>query len=107
MARRSRETDDPTLVRNQSALSTSTGRVWLVVGAILAAICAVVLLLQLRNGVPLAVLGTIVVVLLYGAMVLVRFLLPQPPRLVVLACLFAAIPVWTIVWLFVIIAGQG
>lgn len=107
MARRSRETDDPTLVRNQSALSTSTGRVWLVVGAILAAICAVVLLLQLRNGVPLAVLGTIVVVLLYGAMVVVRFLLPQPPRLVVLACLFAAIPVWTIVWLFVIIAGQG
>lgn len=52
-------------------------------------------------------LGTIVVVLLYSAMVVVRFLLPQSPRLVVLACLFAAIPVWTIVWLFVIIAGQG
>lgn len=98
---------DPTLVRNQPALRSSTGRVWLIVGAIMAAICFVVLLLQLRNSVPLAVLGAIVVAVLYGALVLVRLLLPQPPRLVVMACFFAAIPVWTIVWLVLIIARMG
>jgi hypothetical protein len=52
----------------------------------------------------MAVVGALVVALLYAAMVVVRFFTPQPPRLVVLACVFAAIPVWTIVWLFVIIA---
>lgn len=95
---------DPTLVRNQPALRSSTGRVWLIVGAVMAAICLVVLLLQLPGSVPLAVLGAIVVIVLYGAMVLVRLFLPRPPRLVVMACFFAAIPVWTIVWLVLIIA---
>lgn len=104
MARRPDDRRDPTLVRNQPALRSSTGRVWLVVGAIMAAICVFVLLLQLRNSVPLAVLGAIVVAVLYGAMVLVRVFLPQPPRLVIVACFFAAIPVWTIVWLLLIIA---
>ena len=95
---------DPTLVRNQPALRSSTGRVWLIVGAVMAAICFVVLLLQLPGSVALAVLGAIVVAVLYGAMVLVRLILPQPPRLVVMACFFGAIPVWTIVWLVLIIA---
>ncbi|MHA7985261.1 hypothetical protein ACX9R5_05570 [Rathayibacter sp. CAU 1779] len=95
---------DPTLVRNQPALRSSSGRIWLVVGGILAVICAAVLLLQVGNSVPLAVVGAIVVALLYAAMVVVRLRLPQPPRLIALACIFAAIPVWTIVWLFVIVA---
>lgn len=104
MAKDRGDSTDPTFVRNQPALRSSSGRIWLVVGGILAVICVVVLLLQLGNSVPLAVLGAIVVVLLYAAMIVVRLLLPQPPRLVVLACVFAAIPVWTIVWLFVIVA---
>jgi hypothetical protein len=91
-------------VRNQPALRTSSGRVWLVVGGILAVVCMVVLLAQLRNSVPLAVIGAIVVALLYAAMILVRYLVASPPRLVVLACVFAAIPVWAIVWIFVIVA---
>jgi len=95
---------DPTMVRNQPALRTSSGRVWLITGAILGAICAAVLLLQLRNSVTLAVLGAVVVAVLYLGIVLVRIFLPQPPRLVVIACFFAAIPVWTIIWLIVIIA---
>lgn len=104
MARRS-DPRDPTLVRNQTALRTSTGRVWLVVGAILAVICVAVLLLQVRNSVPMAVLGAIVVVVLYAVMVVLRYSMPQPPRLVLLACFFAAMPVWTVIWLFVIVAG--
>jgi hypothetical protein len=103
MARR-RDPRDPTLVRNQPALNTSTGRIWLIMGAVMAVICAGVLLLQVRNDVGMAVVGALVVALLYAAMVVVRFFTPQPRRLVVLACVFAAIPVWTIVWLFVIIA---
>ncbi|GAB3799040.1 hypothetical protein GCM10028798_11930 [Humibacter antri] len=95
---------DPTLVRNQPALRSSTGRVWLVVGAITAVICVAVLLLQLRNSVPFSVLGAIVVALLYAAMVLLRVFIAQPPRLVVMACFFGAIPAWTIVWLLLIIA---
>ncbi|MGA0568107.1 hypothetical protein ACO2Q7_12295 [Rathayibacter sp. KR2-224] len=96
---------DPTMVRNQPALRTSSGRVWLVVGGVMAAICVAVLLLQVRNSVPMAVLGAVIVAVLYAALVAVRFLLPQPPRLVLLACVFAAIPVWTVVWLLVIIAN--
>lgn len=98
---------DPTLMRNQPALRTSSGRVWLVVGALMGAICAVVLLLQLRNSVPLTVLGVLAVVLLYATMLVLRFVTAQPPRLVLLACFFAAMPVWTIAWLFVIVASVG
>jgi hypothetical protein len=96
---------DPTLMRNQPALRTSSGRIWLVVGALMAAICVVSLLLQLRNNVPLTVLGVLVVALLYLAMLVLRFVTAQPPRLVLLACFFAAMPVWTIAWLFVIVAN--
>lgn len=96
---------DPTFVRNQPSLRTSNGRVWLTVGGVMAAICAAVLLLQVRNSVAMAVLGVVVVALLYAAMVVLRFFTPQPPRLVLLACFFATIPVWTIVWLFVIVAS--
>ncbi|QDZ15156.1 hypothetical protein [Humibacter ginsenosidimutans] len=104
MPRKSDASADPTLVRNQSALRTSSGRVWLVVGGILAAVCIIVLLVQWGNSVPLAAIGAVVVALFYAAMIVVRYLLPSPPRLVVLACLFAAMPVWTIIWLFVIVA---
>ncbi len=94
-------------MRNQPALRTSQGRIWLVVGGILAAICAAVLLLQIRNGVVSPVVGAVVVAVLYCAMIVVRLTVSPGRRLVVLACVFAAIPVWTIVWLFVIVANTA
>ncbi|WP_243064547.1 hypothetical protein [Humibacter sp. RRB41] len=97
---------DPTLVRNQPALRTSHGRIWLVVGGIFAVICVAVLLLQARNDVAWAVIGAVVVVALYCAMIVARFMVPPARRLVILACVFAAIPVWTIIWLLVIIANS-
>jgi hypothetical protein len=70
---RDRDELDPTRVTNQPALTTSTGRIWLVVGGLLALISVVVLFL-LVNLEPrgLATAGIVAVVLLYTAMVLVR-----------------------------------
>jgi hypothetical protein len=99
--------DDPTLVRNQKALTSSGGGIWLGVGAVMAAICVGVLLLQLRNSLtqPLVAAGGVIVA--YAAMVAVRLAVaPGRPRLVALAVLFAAIPVWTLVWIFVIVATR-
>jgi hypothetical protein len=95
--------EDPTLVRNQPALTSSTGRVWLIVGAVLAAICTAMLLLQIRNSATEAITGACVVVALYAAMVLVRVVTrPGRGRLTVMAALFGAMAAWTLIWLLVI-----
>ncbi len=64
---------DPTLVRNQPALTTSTGRSWLILGGILAAI-AVALLVAMGQLPPpgLGYLAAAIVALLYAGMLLVR-----------------------------------
>lgn len=92
--------DDPTMMRNQPALRTSYGGVWLVVGAVLAAVCCAVLALQvLRNDPVLAIGSAAAVLVLYAAMVVERVTVRLPARLVVMALTFAAIPVWTVGWL--------
>ena len=70
---------DPTLIRNQPSLTTSTGLIWLVVGGLFAAISIVVLafLLDLQPA-GLALGGIIVTVALYLAMILVRVLVSRP-----------------------------
>lgn len=90
-------------MRNQRALTTSTGGVWLVVGAILCAVCVAVLLLQVRNSVGAAVGGAVVVAALYAGMVLVRVSVRAGrARLITMAVIFGAMAAWTLVWLIVI-----
>lgn len=65
--------DDPTLVRNQPALTTSTGRVWLILGGLFAAVSLAVLIPMTAlppGGVALS--AAIVVGLLYAFMVAAR-----------------------------------
>jgi hypothetical protein len=67
--------DDPTRMRNQASLTTSSGTVWLVIGG-LAAVITVVLLwsLQQVNSSGIAIAGIVAILLLYVAMVEVRLL---------------------------------
>ena len=72
---------DPTRQRNQPALTTSSGLIWLILGGLLAAISLVVLIPMLDfapHGVALA--AVIAIVVLYAGMVAVRFAVP-PGRL--------------------------
>ncbi|RFA17182.1 hypothetical protein B7R21_00100 [Subtercola boreus] len=66
---------DPTRVRSQPSLTTSTGRIWLVVGGLFALIAAV-MLFALMSFAPqgLAAVALVVVVLLYVSMVITQLL---------------------------------
>jgi len=98
-----RSGDHPERVRDQPALRTSTGAEWLVVGALLAAICAVVLLVQ---GVGTATGAAALVAGLFVAMVVVRVTVAaRRPRLVALAVLLAAMPVVTLGALLFVLAA--
>jgi hypothetical protein len=64
--------DSPNIA-DQTALTTSTGKIWLVTGAILAAICVAVLIPMLWMTPPgVAAGGIIAVVVCYAAMIPVR-----------------------------------
>ncbi|MGB3911704.1 MAG: hypothetical protein WBL06_14645 [Pseudolysinimonas sp.] len=65
---------DPTAIREQPALTTSTGAIWLIVGGLFAAISLGVLIPMstLPNG-TVAVVAAIVVALLYVAMLVAQF----------------------------------
>lgn len=72
---------DETKVTEQLALTFSTGRIWLVMGGLFTAIALGVLIPQTiaglpPRGVPLA--AAIIDVLLYVAMIVVRFTVPVP-----------------------------
>ncbi len=71
--------DDPTRMRNQDALTTSSGRIWLIVGGLFAAICLAVLIPMtfLPAGSGIAAAGAIAVTVLYAAMVIVRLVAPS------------------------------
>ena len=65
---------DPTRQRDQPALTTSTGLVWLVVGGILAAISLAVLIpMASLPGGTVAVAAAVVIALLYVGMIVTRF----------------------------------
>jgi hypothetical protein len=102
-ARRERLASDPTLVRNQPALRTSSGTEWLVVGLVLGAVSVAVLLLQ---HVRAADVAAAVVATLVGAMLVVRLAVrPLRTRLLVLAGLLVAVPVVTLVVLLGLVAS--
>lgn len=72
---------DPTGIRAQPALTTSTGAIWLIVGGLFAAVAIVVLLtLASRPPVGLAVGAAIGVAVLYVAMVVARLAVPRERR---------------------------
>ncbi|GAA3342991.1 hypothetical protein GCM10017714_33750 [Curtobacterium pusillum] len=80
--------DDPELVRNQPALRTSNGGVWLAWGAVTVVVVGVVMgfMAALEPGIGWAAL--VVVVALFLAMVVVRFTVgPLRPRLATMAVL--------------------
>ncbi|KQV07229.1 hypothetical protein [Leifsonia sp. Root112D2] len=68
-------------VRDQPALTTSSGKSWLIMGALLAIISVIVLIpLMQREPRAVAVIGVIAVVVLYAVIVVAR-LLVGPGRL--------------------------
>ncbi len=71
---------DPTRIRNQPALTRSSGLIWLVVGGIFTAIAFGVLVALVRLPPPgVALVAAVAVVALYAGMWLVRFVV-QPGR---------------------------
>lgn len=100
-AERSPVTNDPTRMRDQPALRTSTGTEWLVIGLVLAGISVAVLLFQ--DHATSDVVAAFVVAL-YVAMLVVRVTVrPRRPRVTALAVLLALIPVVTIAELLALI----
>ncbi|WP_173924323.1 hypothetical protein [Agromyces sp. Marseille-P2726] len=83
---------DPTRMRNQPALTTSSGRSWLIVGGIATVlITGTMVALWWRLGSTAALVGAIVTVVLFGAMVVVRFTVEhRRRRLGLLAVIFLA-----------------
>jgi hypothetical protein len=86
-------TDDPTRIRNQPALTTSTGRIWLLVGGLFTAISLGVLIpmtaLEPRG---LALVATVIDLVLYAVIVAARlFIGPGRRRLGVMAIALLAI----------------
>ena len=81
------QAQDPTLIRNQPSLTTSTGRVWLFVGAVFALISIAVLIPMMGMHPPgVALVGICVIVGLYAAMVIARLVIDrQRLRLAVMA----------------------
>ncbi|GGF27502.1 hypothetical protein [Subtercola lobariae] len=104
----SNETPDPTKVRNQPSLTTSTGRVWLIMGGLFALIAAVVLFFLLPfSPHGLAAVALAVVVLLYAAMVITQLLTRRGrARLGVLAVLMLSIAAVALVSILIIAASQ-
>lgn len=98
--------NDVTRVTNQPALTTSTGRVWLIVGALLSAVCLATLLVVATTH-PAALIGAAIVLALYALLVVTRLAVRrQRLRLRLLAVVFAAIAVSTIVTLLLVISAN-
>ena len=97
---RRRSFEDETLVRNQPALRTSDGTVWIIV----AGACAVPLVMILANpgGAAAAAWTTLVlIVLLYAALIAARFLITdRTRRLRLLALLMLAMALAALIGLF-------
>ncbi len=72
---------DPTKIRSQPALTTSTGRSWLIVGGLFSAISLGVLIAMTQLPPPGIALGAaIAVAVLYLAMILARLAVPPGRR---------------------------
>ena len=97
-------TDDPTRIRNQPALTTSNGRIWLIVGGLFAAISLAVLVpmtaLEPRG---VALTAAIIDVVLYLGMLAARlFVRPGRLRLGLMAVAMLAIAAVSLVAVYVV-----
>lgn len=98
-----RQPRDPTKVTAQPALTHSTGRRWLVWGAVLAAVALVVLGFLVPVEPVTAITGAALVVLLYVAMVIVRVTVSSVHgRLLALAWLLGAMAVAALVCILLV-----
>jgi hypothetical protein len=98
---------DPKWVRNQPSLTTSTGRIWLVVGGLFAAI-AFVLLVALGRLNSLGFWAAAIIALLYAVMLLVRaWVVPVRLRLGLLAALMLTMAALALASVFVIAWGAA
>ena len=88
---------DPTLVRSQPALRTSSGAIWIIVASLFTAVCLVPLIgIVAAGGVAgaVAIATAVAIVLLLAGMVVVRLTVQAgPPRLKALAVCFLAMAV--------------
>lgn len=81
-------------VRDQPALTTSSGRAWIVIGGLLTLVSLAVLIPMLLLRPPGAAgVGIVLVVFLYVAMLVAMRITPGSPRLLTLAVLMIAIAV--------------
>ncbi|MGV8885147.1 MAG: hypothetical protein ACOH1T_06105 [Microbacteriaceae bacterium] len=102
------DSNDPTLVRNQPALVTSSGAIWLIVGGILAAISiAVLATLVMREPAGLAVGAIIVIVMFYLAMIVTKLAITSGRlRLGLLAGLMLAIAVVALITVVIVASTE-
>ena len=99
---------DPTLMRNQPALSTSTGAIWLGLGVALTVIVLAVLVPMLTLNTAIAGGGIAVVVVLFVALVVTRFAsAPGRGRLITMATLFGGIAFVGLATVFVVSSIQA
>lgn len=97
-------THDPTQIREQPALTTSTGTIWLIVGGLFAAISLGVLVPMtfLPAGAGIAIAAALAVAVLYGAMVVARLVTAGRRRLqlmavtMILMAAVALVAVWLV-----------
>ncbi|MGX5680726.1 hypothetical protein [Schumannella luteola] len=98
---------DPTSIREQRSLRTSTGTIWLVVGGMLAAIAAVLLSFLTTLDLGVALTGLVIVLALYVAMVAVRALVPRRRRrLALMASCMIGIAAASLLFVGIIAATQ-
>lgn len=103
---------DPTKMANQPALRTSSGRVWIVVGALFAAASLVPFGLLIFAGDgrsrPIATVAAVLVVVLYALLLVCRFTLrPGPGRLrAMAACMLTMAGVALVgIWICAVVEG--
>jgi hypothetical protein len=98
---------DPTRVRSQPSLTSSSGLIWIVLGAILATICVGVLLALVPLEPVTAWIGLVLVVVLFAALIGIRLAVrPGPHRLTAMASTFGGMALVTLVCV-VMIAGAA
>jgi hypothetical protein len=98
--------DDPTRMSDQPALTTSSGRVWMIVGTVLVIVCVGVLIALLPVHAGVAITGAVIDVVAYAAMWVARVAVRQKrARLLTLAILFGVITATTLVCALIISGG--
>ncbi|MDH6181639.1 high-affinity Fe2+/Pb2+ permease [Microbacteriaceae bacterium SG_E_30_P1] len=102
----SETSNDPTRIREQPSLTSSTGTIWLIVGGLLSVVSIVVLsLLTSLEGA--ALIGVAIVVALYAAIVVTRFVVPVGRRrLAIMAACMLAIAAVSLIFVGVIAATE-